>query len=111
MVMVVTIRDEYYSSKVMVAGWGWLKSGGRDNNQFASTLQIVTLDRVDCSHFPQQDNKDMITDNMICAGADQVNIRDACGGDSGGPLTVRTDLGDGIRIRHVQVIYITLSIP
>ncbi|CAL4136847.1 unnamed protein product, partial [Meganyctiphanes norvegica] len=99
-----SVNDNFYNSPVIVTGWGFLSKGKQ--NIFATTLQVVKLNRYSCKMlFPDQSQ---ITDNMICAG-DRGNVRDACQGDSGGPLTVKYDLGDG-RARHVQIGIVSFGV-
>ncbi|XP_034475721.1 ovochymase-1 [Drosophila innubila] len=71
-----------------VAGWGARQEGG-----FATdTLQevnVLVLSQSECrnsSYTPA-----LISDNMLCAGYVDEDARDACSGDSGGPLHVLLD--------------------
>ncbi|XP_022232413.2 transmembrane protease serine 6 [Drosophila obscura] len=70
----------------IVTGWGAQTEAG-----FASE----TLQEVDVLVIPQSDCRNataykpgQITDNMLCAGQLDEGGKDACGGDSGGPLQV-----------------------
>uniref|UniRef100_A0A8C1P691 Zgc:123295 n=1 Tax=Cyprinus carpio TaxID=7962 RepID=A0A8C1P691_CYPCA len=67
-----------------VTGWGKLQSGG---TQFPDTLQEVIIPVVNNSACANA-YKGMytITSNMICAGLLNQGGKDACEGDSGGPM-------------------------
>ena len=71
----------------VVIGWGQLSEYGN----FAETLQQVTVPiapNEDCQLAFQKDPSDvLITSNVICAGEPEGG-KDACYGDSGGPLIV-----------------------
>lgn len=71
-----------------VAGWGNLEDGGDG----ADTLQWVRLPIVErnlCNYLHQQEEDPVtVTTDMMCAGPFS-GARDACHGDSGGPLLVR----------------------
>ncbi|KAM8713503.1 hypothetical protein ACLKA7_013770 [Drosophila subpalustris] len=73
----------------IVAGWGARKEGG----SLTDTLQevdVIVLSQSECrnsSYSPA-----LITDNMLCASYDvDEDVKDACSGDSGGPLHVLVD--------------------
>uniref|UniRef100_A0A8C0IT40 coagulation factor Xa n=1 Tax=Chelonoidis abingdonii TaxID=106734 RepID=A0A8C0IT40_CHEAB len=62
-----------------VSGFGRLYEHGRVSNKL-KVLQVPYIDRNSC----KQTTNFAITDNMFCAGYDNVT-KDACQGDSGGP--------------------------
>ncbi|EDW60927.1 trypsin [Drosophila virilis] len=71
-----------------VTGWGALREGGFAA-QVLQEVDVLILSQSECrssSYTPA-----MITDNMLCAGYLGVGSKDACSGDSGGPLHVLLD--------------------
>ncbi len=64
-------------------GWGITGTGG-----YAEKLQQVTVPIVSNQTCKESYMSDKITDNMICAGYSEGG-KDACTGDSGGPLAVQ----------------------
>ncbi|XP_006139007.2 coagulation factor X [Pelodiscus sinensis] len=62
-----------------VSGFGRLFEQGRMSNKL-QVLEVPYIDRNSC----KQSSTFMITENMFCAGYDNVT-KDACQGDSGGP--------------------------
>ncbi|NXK54243.1 GRAK protein, partial [Chauna torquata] len=72
--------------KCKVAGWGVTSSGKPSKYLQETTLQII--DRKICeSKYIKKDKHIKITRNMLCAGPKNTfSKRDACLGDSGGPL-------------------------
>lgn len=68
--------DDYYGP-CTIAGWGFDAS-------FLEIAEVQSLHPKKCSNYNSLFEKK----NMICAG-DEMGIRDACHGDSGGPLMVR----------------------
>ncbi len=76
------------NGEVTVVGWG-----SRGNGEFSTTLQQVTVPVVAndvCNQRKSYGGR--VADNMICAGS-QDGGKDACYGDSGGPLFLETDDG------------------
>ncbi|CAG4988578.1 unnamed protein product [Colias eurytheme] len=69
---------------VVHAGWGSLYFNGRAPD----VLQDVTVYVVNRDECRARYGERSITDNMICAGVLDVGGRDACEGDSGGPMYI-----------------------
>ncbi|XP_016928338.2 trypsin-1 [Drosophila suzukii] len=73
----------------IVTGWGAQKEGGLGSDTLRE-VQVEVLPQLDCrnstSYKPGQ-----ITDNMMCAGYILQGGKDACSGDSGGPLQATFD--------------------
>ncbi|XP_016946746.1 transmembrane protease serine 6 [Drosophila biarmipes] len=73
----------------IVTGWGAQKEGGPGSDTLRE-VQVEVLPQSDCrnstSYKPGQ-----ITDNMMCAGNISQGGKDACSGDSGGPLHATFD--------------------
>ncbi|XP_059053399.1 CLIP domain-containing serine protease HP8-like isoform X2 [Achroia grisella] len=84
---------------VTVAGWGTMNM---TTEQRANILQVVILPIVSpdkCSNFGSQFK---VSQSEICAGAQ--HNKDACGGDSGGPLMKVYDTPDGPKHFLVGVV-------
>ncbi|KAH8316523.1 hypothetical protein KR067_009576 [Drosophila pandora] len=68
----------------IVTGWGSQREGGPASDTLRE-VEVVVLTQSECrnetSYKPGQ-----ITDNMLCAGNTAEGGKDACSGDSGGPL-------------------------
>jgi len=86
----VSVNQPQKNDPLSVVGWGELGNG-----QFPDVQQHVeVLFDPDCGDYPDS----WITQDMMCAGA---NGKDACSGDSGGPII---DVGDpDIPLDDVQV--------
>ena len=78
----------------LVTGWGRLNSSGPQ----ADILQEVTVTTISNQECRASHGHDRITEAMICAG--EVG-KDACKGDSGGPLAV---LGQDGSYRQIGVV-------
>ena len=74
--------QDYDNVTALVTGWGRTSSSGPPSN-ILQEATVTTMTNSQCRSSSHRHDK--ITENMICAGADG---RDACRGDSGGPLAV-----------------------
>ena len=79
----------------LVTGWGRNSSSGPQSN-ILQEATVTTLTNSQCRSSSHR--HDRITENMICA---QAAGRDACRGDSGGPLAV---MGQNGEYRQVGVV-------
>ncbi|XP_015704227.1 granzyme A-like isoform X2 [Coturnix japonica] len=80
-----TGEDIKPGSKCTVAGWGEKSSGKLPKCLREATVDVV--DRKICGREYYKKHKMNITRNMLCAGGKKrFSKRDACPGDSGGPL-------------------------
>ena len=86
--------QDYDNVSAVVTGWGRLNSTGPQSDRLQEA-RVNTITNTACAR-SHGDHK--ITENMICAGADG---RDACWGDSGGPLAV---MGPNGEYRQVGVV-------
>ncbi|KAM6289568.1 granzyme A-like [Aegotheles albertisi] len=68
-----------------VAGWGLTHNDQRKSSDTLREVNITVLSRNICNDNNHYQNKPVITDKMICAGAKNGG-KDSCVGDSGGPL-------------------------
>ncbi|XP_064292592.1 transmembrane protease serine 9-like [Plodia interpunctella] len=75
---------------VTVAGWGKTNITTQERAKILQTVKIPVLEKKKCSTFGASFT---MGDNEICAGA-QLN-KDACAGDSGGPLMKTFDTVEG----------------
>ena len=80
----------------LVTGWGRNSSSGPQSN-ILQEATVTTLPNSQCRSSSHRHDK--ITENMICA---QAAGRDACRGDSGGPLAVRGQDGEYSQIGVVS---------
>ncbi|CAG2108931.1 unnamed protein product, partial [Medioppia subpectinata] len=90
-----------------VTGWGYMSNAGELANKL-QTLDLPMVDRTTCIT-DYRDGGFVITDYMFCAG-DEVNNKDTCNYDSGGPLKYKNTLvgivswGMGCSVPHYPVI-------
>lgn len=78
-----------------VSGWGLLSETGAQPDQLQSVnVPIVANATAAAQYDPRPENLD-VTANMLAAGLN-TGGRDACSGDSGGPLTVRNATNQAI---------------
>ncbi|XP_048452626.1 plasminogen-like [Rhincodon typus] len=68
-----------------VAGWGWTKINSNKNSDHLKEVNVTIINRSKCNSPKYYNKKPLITMNMLCAG-DKRGGKDACCGDSGGPL-------------------------
>ncbi|XP_059494481.1 uncharacterized protein LOC125452623 [Stegostoma tigrinum] len=68
-----------------VAGWGWTKINSNVNSDHLKEVNVTIINRSKCNSPKYYNKKPLITMNMLCAG-DKRGGKDACCGDSGGPL-------------------------
>uniref|UniRef100_A0A1I8NY20 Peptidase S1 domain-containing protein n=1 Tax=Stomoxys calcitrans TaxID=35570 RepID=A0A1I8NY20_STOCA len=74
-------------TKSTVTGWGALAENA------PSPLDLNAVDvPIVSQELCNEDYKDLITDQMLCAGLRGIGGKDACQGDSGGPLAIRNKL-------------------
>ena len=89
-------RKDYYNVTALVIGWGKNASESNREQRILQKAKVIT------SHCKNSKyDKKRISENMICA-ADEANGRDACGGDSGGPLAVEGSGGTYVQIGIVS---------
>ncbi|NXS36330.1 GRAA protein, partial [Pomatostomus ruficeps] len=68
-----------------VAGWGITANHPRMFPTALREVNITIISRQICNDKKHYNGKPVITENMICAGAEK-GKKDSCNGDSGGPL-------------------------
>ncbi|XP_071539145.1 chymotrypsin-like elastase family member 2A isoform X2 [Panulirus ornatus] len=76
--------DVKAGDKVIVAGWGKLKSGGDQKPKKLMEVELDVVDEATCSK--AYTGTVAITGNMMCT---YTKGKDACVGDSGGPLVAK----------------------
>ncbi|NWH71975.1 GRAA protein, partial [Piaya cayana] len=69
----------------MVAGWGRTQNDLKSLSNTLREVNITVISRQICNDNKHYNNRPVITENMICAGAKKGG-KDSCSGDSGGPL-------------------------
>ena len=73
----------------VVSGWGRSRKGGKQSDVLQEVaVKLISEQR--CKKFEGYSNQ--LTDSMICAGYENGG-RDACSGDSGGPMACKMTLG------------------
>ncbi|XP_037923883.1 vitellin-degrading protease-like [Hermetia illucens] len=70
----------------LVTGWGYMMLNGYMPDQLMG-VQVPIIDREECN----ADYEGIITEDMICAGYPE-GQKDACSGDSGGPMVIKARL-------------------
>ena len=80
-----------------MSGWG-ITSYGYQSNILQKGL-VKTMTKKQCTSRPKKFRSYHLTENMLCA---QAKGRDACKGDSGGPLDVRGQDGSYAQIGIVS---------
>ncbi|XP_072353142.1 granzyme A-like [Scyliorhinus torazame] len=71
-----------------VAGWGLTTINSRHPSDTLQEVKLNVIDRKTCNSKDYYNHNPDVTMNMICAG-DSKGRKDACSGDSGGPLICR----------------------
>ncbi|KAH8409165.1 hypothetical protein KR009_009628, partial [Drosophila setifemur] len=93
--------DPPSDSKLFVAGWGVVNTTNRATSKILlrAGLEVVPLQQCNISFAEQPASvralKQGVIETLICA-ADQKQQKDACRGDSGGPLINELNIEDGI---------------
>ncbi|MFK8048395.1 MAG: trypsin-like serine protease [Halioglobus sp.] len=80
------------NTPLLVTGWGLTSDPDANEDAEGSEelleVEVPLRNRAQCVEAYQSLDQTEITDNMICAGS-EVEPKDSCNGDSGGPLMVR----------------------
>ncbi|KAI9298782.1 trypsin-like serine protease [Neoconidiobolus thromboides FSU 785] len=71
--------------KVLAAGWGVTKANG-PGSPVLREVRIPIFDKKACASYWANNGYDINVDSQVCAGAE--GGKDACNGDSGGPLFI-----------------------
>lgn len=93
------IADLLVGDRVTVAGWGKTNMTTEDRADILQVLSIPVVEPTMCNMFGKIFK---VAKSEICAGA-QTN-KDACGGDSGGPLMKVFDTSDGPKTFLVGIV-------
>ncbi|XP_026572414.1 granzyme A-like [Pseudonaja textilis] len=72
-------------TQCLVAGWGITKSGSKTPSDVLREVNVTVIARSICNDQKHYNSRLLVTKNMVCAG-DKKGGKDACYGDSGGPL-------------------------
>jgi secreted trypsin-like serine protease len=79
----------FHGRTATVSGWGRLSEDSSKRPDRLNWVNVPVVDHELCRSLMEDETFDqVITDSMLCAGPLRGG-RDACSGDSGGPLTVR----------------------
>ncbi|KAH8399475.1 hypothetical protein KR215_011599 [Drosophila sulfurigaster] len=82
---------DFDEEPAIVTGWGAKREGGFVTDTLQE-VDVIVLSQEDCRNSSLSSYKPgQITDNMLCAGYVGDVAKDACSGDSGGPLHVLLD--------------------
>lgn len=96
----------HLSAAAWVSGWGGVRRYEPDaegnppegfQQTFDDSLKELEVSILVCEGVLGED----YTENVICAGASNLNLEDSCQGDSGGPLTVANNEGTGYLLAGV----------
>ena len=91
----VATQNPYISNTLTsVTGFGLLDYDGGDFPEELMTVNVPLVNSAQCNAWYQQryPRQDLIAESMFCAGYENGN-KDACLGDSGGPISADTLLG------------------
>ncbi|XP_070593010.1 granzyme A-like [Erythrolamprus reginae] len=77
--------DLQEGTQCLVAGWGVIESESKIPSDVLREVNVTVIARSTCNDQKHYDRHPPVTMNMVCAG-DKKGGRDACTGDSGGPL-------------------------
>ncbi|KAL7989041.1 hypothetical protein Chor_007960 [Crotalus horridus] len=72
-------------TQCLVAGWGVTQSGHKTPSDVLREVNVSVIARSTCNDQKHYNYQPLVTMNMVCAG-DKRGAKDACFGDSGGPL-------------------------
>ncbi|XP_039211101.1 granzyme A-like [Crotalus tigris] len=72
-------------TQCLVAGWGVTQSGHKTPSDVLREVNVSVIARSTCNDQKHYNYQPLVTMNMVCAG-DKRGAKDACLGDSGGPL-------------------------
>ncbi|XP_037943486.1 trypsin eta-like [Teleopsis dalmanni] len=88
----IAIRNSLPSAGKMatIAGWGYREEFGPSSYNLEET-QVPIVSSADCNNIYKVSG-DEVTERMICAGYVATGGKDACQGDTGGPLVVDDEL-------------------
>ncbi|KAG7309979.1 hypothetical protein JYU34_004502 [Plutella xylostella] len=78
-------ENSYAGATGIAAGWGSINEN-KNHSCVLQDVEVPLLSNQDCRNTKY--DKEMISDDMICAGYPDKGKKDTCQGDSGGPLTV-----------------------
>ncbi|XP_070592478.1 granzyme A-like [Erythrolamprus reginae] len=77
--------DLQEGTQCLVAGWGVIESESRIPSDVLREVNVTVIARSTCNDRQHYYHHHQVTMNMVCAG-DKKGGKDACAGDSGGPL-------------------------
>nr|XP_034956474.1 granzyme A-like isoform X1 [Zootoca vivipara] len=80
-----TSNDVEAGTQCLVAGWGITGNERRNISTMLHEVNVTVIQRSVCNDENHYNHPMYVTGNMLCAGDDKGG-KDACVGDSGGPL-------------------------
>ncbi|XP_054843091.1 granzyme A-like [Eublepharis macularius] len=94
-VRVIPLPTDYDDVKAgtscLIAGWGITYNGDQNPSDTLREVIVTVIERSVCNDKNHYNHNPFITLDMLCAG-DQKGGKDACRGDSGGPLICNGEL-------------------
>ncbi|MBN3276418.1 GRAK protein, partial [Polyodon spathula] len=82
-----SVKDTKPGVKCKVAGWGISVNTAHEGSDTLKEAEVIVIDRKVCNR--NYNGNPTITNDMLCAG-DKKGKKDACHGDSGGPLICKS---------------------